>query len=103
VHAQAHGRGNDGAHPAATVPGAALLGWNYLTGTWTQLSSNAAGDEPAPLHYTASRTEELQGLLPGSAQTTLAVAPSAFAEKGAERPSVSLDYLELVVTYRRDP
>ncbi len=104
VSASASGQGSSSAYPAAAVLGASILGWDHLGGAWRTLASNAAGGAPAPMTYVTADPVGLARVLPGTAlSTTIAVAPVGFNQQGTALSQVKLDYLELVVTYRRAP
>lgn len=104
VTASAAGQGSNTAYPAAALPGAAILGWNHLAGSWLQLASNGTSGAPTSMSFPTADAQTVAKLLPGVAlSTTIAVAPAALTQKGTALSQVSLDYLELVVTYRRGP
>jgi hypothetical protein len=104
IVASAAGRGNDAAYPANPAPGAALLAWDHLSGSWLALASNGAQTAPASLSYATADPTTVARILPGTAlSATLAVTPLALNRKGTALTTVTLDSLELAVRYRRTP
>jgi Galactose oxidase, central domain len=104
VSASAAGLGSDTSYPAAVVSGASILGWDHLGGGWRTLASNASGGAPAPMTYGTVDPVDLARILPGTAlYAAIAVVPVGLNQKGTALSHVKLDYLELVVTYRRGP
>lgn len=103
VTAAAVGAGNDTAYPAGAVSGADLLGWDHLAGRWTTLAWNAA-TSPAAMTYSTADPPTILRLVGGSAVPILiAVAPRGVNGQGTTLSRVTLDHLELAITYRRTP
>lgn len=104
VTASAGGMGSNLSYPAAAVAGASVLGWDHLAGSWSTLAFNGAGVTPAALTYSTADPVSVSRFIPGTAlSATFAVAPAALNRKGTALSQVTLDYLEVAVTYRRMP
>lgn len=92
------------AYAATPSPGATLLGWDHLGGSWRPLAQNAAGVAPASFTYSTVDPTSLARILPGPALSAfVAIAPAGFNQEGTTLSAATLDYVELAVTYRRTP
>ena len=102
--ASAAGMASDPSYPANPSPGAALLGWDHLGGSWRFLAQNAAGVTPGSFTYSTVDPTSVARILPGPALSAfVAVVPAAFNQKGTTLSEATLDYVEFAVTYRRTP
>jgi hypothetical protein len=104
VTASAAGTGNDGGYPAGPVGGASVLGWDHVAGKWRTLAWNAATGAPATTTYATADGPSVAGIVAGAARPiTIAVTPVASNGQGTSLARVTLDQLQLAVTYRRAP